>query len=286
LGANAKRIEKRERKDIPMTLPIHRHHRAGPQGFTAGYLLSKENVPVTILEADPTYVGASHARRSTGLPFDIGGHRFFSIVEGTSKIFGQNFYLTTCSIGRDRRASSSRSFSPIRSKGDEALFKLFLESTRCVLSYIKASLLPVKNPKNFETGCRTSSATAVQQFSSRPTRKKSGGMSCKFDISADWAAQRIKKVSLSSAIWNALFRVLSRKRQGIEQGHQDADRHLPLSAPGPRHDVGCRRRQDQGDGGEIEMGMKVSPAITMRPPISGQRRIRIATAIATDRIET
>src|SRR6185503_9455997 len=30
---------------------------AGPAGLTAAYLLSKQGAPVTVLEADPTYVG-------------------------------------------------------------------------------------------------------------------------------------------------------------------------------------------------------------------------------------
>ena len=30
---------------------------AGPAGLTAGYLLSKEGIEVTVLEADPMYVG-------------------------------------------------------------------------------------------------------------------------------------------------------------------------------------------------------------------------------------
>ncbi|HET6383657.1 MAG TPA: FAD-dependent oxidoreductase, partial [Armatimonadota bacterium] len=30
---------------------------AGPAGLTAAYLLSKKGVPVTVLEADPEYVG-------------------------------------------------------------------------------------------------------------------------------------------------------------------------------------------------------------------------------------
>ena len=52
---------------------------AGPAGLTAGYLLSKENVPVTILEADPTYVGGiARTAKYKGYHFDIGGHRFFS----------------------------------------------------------------------------------------------------------------------------------------------------------------------------------------------------------------
>jgi protoporphyrinogen oxidase len=52
---------------------------AGPAGLTAAYRLSKEEVDVTILEADPVYVGGiSRTATYKGFHFDIGGHRFFS----------------------------------------------------------------------------------------------------------------------------------------------------------------------------------------------------------------
>ena len=52
---------------------------AGPAGLTAGYLLSKNDVDVVILEADPMYVGGiSRTATYKGFHFDIGGHRFFS----------------------------------------------------------------------------------------------------------------------------------------------------------------------------------------------------------------
>src|SRR4051812_31539557 len=52
---------------------------AGPAGLTAGYLLSKNGVGVTVLEADPVYVGGiSRTAKYKGFGFDIGGHRFFS----------------------------------------------------------------------------------------------------------------------------------------------------------------------------------------------------------------
>ena len=52
---------------------------AGPAGLTAAYLLAKKGVPVTVLEADPEYVGGiSRTARYKGFHFDIGGHRFFS----------------------------------------------------------------------------------------------------------------------------------------------------------------------------------------------------------------
>src|SRR3954447_11889458 len=52
---------------------------AGPAGLTAAYQLAKHNVPVTVLEADPQYVGGiSKTVKHDGFHFDIGGHRFFS----------------------------------------------------------------------------------------------------------------------------------------------------------------------------------------------------------------
>src|SRR5437764_12287133 len=52
---------------------------AGPAGLTAAYQLCAQGVDVTVLEADPTYVGGiSRTARYKGFHFDIGGHRFFS----------------------------------------------------------------------------------------------------------------------------------------------------------------------------------------------------------------
>ena len=67
-------------------------------------------------------------------------------------------------------------------------------------------------------------------------------MSCK-EISADWAAQRIKGLVAEDApSSNALCNSAdARSTAKNGDGHQDADRHLPLSAQGPRHDVGSVR---------------------------------------------
>src|SRR5437899_11861132 len=52
---------------------------AGPAGLTAAYLLCKEGVPVTVIEADPELVGGiARTARYKGYHFDIGGHRLFS----------------------------------------------------------------------------------------------------------------------------------------------------------------------------------------------------------------
>ena len=53
---------------------------AGPAGLTAGYLLSKDGVRATILEADDIVGGISRTAQYKGFRFDIGGHRFFTKV--------------------------------------------------------------------------------------------------------------------------------------------------------------------------------------------------------------
>jgi len=52
---------------------------AGPAGLTAAYLLRKEGVPVTVIEAHPELVGGiARTAKYKGYHFDIGGPRFFS----------------------------------------------------------------------------------------------------------------------------------------------------------------------------------------------------------------
>ena len=51
---------------------------AGPAGLTAAYTLSKQNVPVIVLEADHTVGGLARTVNYKGYLFDIGGHRFFT----------------------------------------------------------------------------------------------------------------------------------------------------------------------------------------------------------------
>ncbi len=73
-------------------------------------------------------------------------------------------------------------------------------------------------------------------------------MSCD-EISADWAAQRIKGLDLGAAIRDAVIRTLAAGAQEKRRrGDQDADRIVPLPAPRTRHDVGRRSTEDTREG--------------------------------------
>src|SRR5258705_11667582 len=52
---------------------------AGPAGLTAAHELRRTDIPVTVIEKDPHFVGGiARTVEHRGYRFDIGGHRFFS----------------------------------------------------------------------------------------------------------------------------------------------------------------------------------------------------------------
>src|SRR2546423_11619901 len=75
---------------------------AGPAGLTAAYLLSKNEVSVTVLEADPVYVGGiSRTATYKGFHFDIGGHRLFFKNNKGKDLCNQSFSPDTRCRPRD-----------------------------------------------------------------------------------------------------------------------------------------------------------------------------------------
>ncbi|MEO7312833.1 MAG: NAD(P)/FAD-dependent oxidoreductase [Chitinophagaceae bacterium] len=180
---------------------------AGPAGLTAAYLLTKAGfTDVTVFEKDPVYVGGiSRTETYKGYHFDIGGHRFFSKSKEVEDFWTEILGDDMLDRPRSSRIYYNQKFFGYPLVAMEALKKLgFFQSALCVLSYLKAKVSPVKEPKNFEEW-------VINQFGERLFRiffktytEKVWGIPCK-EISADWAAQRIKGLSLSSAIKNAVF---------------------------------------------------------------------------------
>ena len=85
--------------------------------------------------------------------------------------------------------------------------------------------------------------------------EKVWGMSCR-DISADWAAQRIKGLSLGSAIRNALFpQRAPRDKSKVIKTLINSFRY-PRKGPGMMWEV-CAEKM-QALGGELAMGCKVT----------------------------
>ena len=182
---------------------------AGPAGLTAAYLLGKAGYSVTVIEKDPRYVGGiSRTVEHEGFRFDIGGHRFFSrskeVVDLWNEILPDDF------IERPRmsRIYYEGKFYSYPLRAFEALWNLGVwRSALCMASFAKAKLLPNRSVKSFEDWTVNAFGWKLYSIFFKTYTEKVWGMPCDA-MSADWAAQRIKGLSLWGAVVDGLKRSL------------------------------------------------------------------------------
>ncbi|MBX7458636.1 NAD(P)/FAD-dependent oxidoreductase [Qipengyuania sp. 1NDH17] len=183
---------------------------AGPAGLTAGYLLTKQGKSVAIIEKDETYVGGiSRTVEHEGYRFDIGGHRFFSksqqVVDLWNEILGEDDFIQRPRMSRIYYEGKFYSY-PLRAF--EALWNLgILRSTVCMASYLQYKLFPKKDVKSFEDWTTNQFGHKLYSIFFKTYTEKVWGMPCN-EMSADWAAQRIKGLSLWGAVVDGLKRSL------------------------------------------------------------------------------
>jgi protoporphyrinogen oxidase len=229
---------------------------AGPAGLTAAYLLSKRKVPVTVLERDPVYVGGI-AKTATykGFRFDIGGHRFFSKSSEVERLWSELLGDDLLERPRKSRIYYRRKLFDYPLKAGDALMKLgVVEAVACVLSYLKSRLFPVPRPSNFEEWVTNQFGARLFRIFFKTYTEKVWGMKCT-EISADWAAQRIKGLSLASAIRHALIPQHKHKsRDKVIKTLIDSFRY-PRKGPGMMWEVATRKIRENG--GVVRLGLDV-----------------------------
>ena len=230
---------------------------AGPAGLTAAYSLAKQGRDVLVVEQDPTYVGGiSRTVDYKGFLFDIGGHRFFSkskeIVDLWNEILPDDF------IERPRlsRIFYRNKFYAYPLKAFEALRNLGVPtSAACMASFAFAKAFPVKEVRSFHQWVRNEFGERLFSIFFKTYTEKVWGMSCD-EISADWAAQRIKGLSLGVAILDALRRAIGKgKPAGGSTAKTLIDSfRYPRRGPGMMWDAAARKIE--GHGGRVLMDRK------------------------------
>ena len=228
---------------------------AGPAGLTTAYELSKQHAPVVVLESDPEYVGGiSRTVNYKGFRFDIGGHRFFSKSREV-----EDFWTEIAGEDMLHRPRSSRiyyrgQFYTYPLKPFEALSKLgLIESTLCMFSFMGARLNPTRDPKTFEDWVTNQFGKRLFRIFFKTYTEKVWGMSCR-EISADWAAQRIKGLSVGSALKHALFSKKPKDRTQVVKTLIDTFRY-PRLGPGMMWEACTEKVRKLG--GEVLLGRRV-----------------------------
>ena len=184
----------------------------GPAGLTAAYQLSKVGAKSVVLEKDTILGGISRTVEYKGYHFDIGGHRFFTKVSVVDKMWRE--VLPEGDFLHRQRLSRiyyNRKFFFYPLKPVNALFGLgIFNSLLILISYVWAQLFPQMPEDNFESWVSNRFGKRLYLTFFKTYTEKVWGMPAN-TIAADWAAQRIKGLSLLVAVKNALIKQSTEK---------------------------------------------------------------------------
>jgi protoporphyrinogen oxidase len=214
---------------------------AGPAGLTAAYELSKNGVPAVVLEADNVVGGLASTAKYKGYLFDIGGHRFFTKWDEVNQIWHEILGEKFLKRPRLSRIYYRKKFFYYPLKPANALLGLgLLESVRIVASYLRTRLFPSAVEENLEQWVSNRFGRRLYEIFFKTYTEKVWGVRCT-EIRAEWAAQRIKGLSLAMAIRNAFFKQKKPKVKTLIDQFR-----YPERGPGQMWETLSDRLQDHG----------------------------------------
>ena len=218
---------------------------AGPAGLTAGYELLKLNRKSIVLEADTQVGGISKTINNRGNRFDIGGHRFFSKISYVNQLWHELLGEELLTCHRLSRIHYSGKFFDYPIKPIKTLKNLgLLETVRVILSYAKVKLSPIKKRDlTFEDWIVNRFGYRLYQIFFKTYTEKVWGIPCN-EISADWAAQRIKNLSLTEAMKNA-FKLNALSKDKVVTSLIEEFKY-PRFGPGMMWET-CQQKLDEAD---------------------------------------
>lgn len=178
----------------------------GPAGLTAGYEMLKHSGShhVIVFEESGSVGGIARTEVYKDFRFDIGGHRFFTKVAAVNALWREVLPEQFLRRPRLSRIYYKGKYFAYPLKVFNALSNMGLyESMRILLSYVKWRLRPHIEETNFEQWVTNRFGGRLFWHFFKSYTEKVWGMQCT-EIQADWAAQRIKNLSLRKAVINAV----------------------------------------------------------------------------------
>ncbi|MEM6598369.1 MAG: NAD(P)/FAD-dependent oxidoreductase [Cyanobacteria bacterium P01_D01_bin.36] len=178
---------------------------AGPAGLTAAYELAKKGVQSVTLEQSDKVGGIARTETYKGYRFDIGGHRFFTKVQEVEDLWHEVLADDFIKVPRLSRIYYDGKFFNYPLEPYDALSNLgVIDSALILYSYVKVKLRPNPVEDNLEQWVVNRFGERLYRTFFKTYTEKVWGIPCT-QIHAEWAAQRIKGLSLRKAVTNALF---------------------------------------------------------------------------------
>jgi len=180
---------------------------AGPSGLAAAYELSKSGGRSILLERLEQVGGLARTVAHDGCRYDIGPHRFFTRNEEVNQLFTDVVAEDLVCVQRLTRILYNSKLFDYPLTPLNALFGVGAGTSAAILgSYTWAKLrqrLAPREPQTFEEWVTDQFGARLFATFFKTYTEKVWGVPCS-QIGADWASQRIKGLSLGTAIRNAL----------------------------------------------------------------------------------
>ena len=190
---------------------------AGPAGLTAAHELIRQGLRPVVLEKESLVGGLARTESYRGFHFDLGGHRFFTKVPEVQamwrEVLGDDFI---------RRPRMSRIYYagkyfhyPLRPWN--AIVGLGpLQAVLVGASYLRWQIRPHREEETFEQWVTNRFGRRLFRVFFKTYTEKVWGVSCS-ELKAEWAAQRIKDLSLRTAVLNMFLRPSTTIRTLIDE---------------------------------------------------------------------
>lgn len=173
---------------------------AGPAGLTAAYELLKFRMRPIVLEKHDKVGGLARTENYRGFHFDMGGHRFFTKVPEVEAMWRQVLSENFLRRPRLSRIYYDGKFFQYPLKPLNAFAGLGLvRSILVILSYLKWQLFPYPEEETFEQWVTNRFGRRLYETFFKTYTEKVWGIPCT-QLRAEWAAQRIKDLSLKTAV--------------------------------------------------------------------------------------
>jgi protoporphyrinogen oxidase len=221
---------------------------AGPAGLTAGYLLAGLDVPVVVLEAEEQVGGLAKTVVRDGYRFDLGGHRFFTKSAEVDALWHELLAEELLLRPRLSRIYWNGRFLDYPLSPRDVVRKLGpVELGRVLASY--AAALPRRRggETTLEDWVSNRFGRRLFELFFRTYTEKVWGVPAS-EIRAEWAAQRIKGLSLTAAAKDAIF-----GNGGVKSLIREF--HYPRYGPGQMWETMAERIVERG--GEVLTGTPV-----------------------------
>jgi protoporphyrinogen oxidase len=222
---------------------------AGPAGLTAALELAEHGYRPIVLERTQRVGGLACTEVYKGFRFDMGGHRFFTkskeVQQLWHRLLGDEFLRRP----RLSRIFFAKKFLHYPLRPLDALAKLgIMEGILIVLSYLRWRMFPYREVVSFEHWVTNRFGRRLFLRFFKSYTEKVWGISCS-ELKAEWAAQRIKGLTLGSALLSWLFKPRTAITSLIEQ--------FDYPAEGPGMMWEAFRREVERRGGVVRLGCEI-----------------------------